>query len=56
LDDEDVAGHAVDALGRLRAPEALSHLDRFLQHPKAWIRKEAKKAINRIEKEQAKRH
>ena len=50
LDDEDVAGHAVTALGKLKAPEALPHLERFVKHPKDWIRKEAQKAIKRIEK------
>jgi hypothetical protein len=48
LNDPEVAGHAVGALGKLRAKEAEPHLHRFLTHPKAWIRKEARTALNRI--------
>lgn len=45
LDDEQVAGHAVVALRKLKATQALEHLARFTDHPQAWVRKEAKKAI-----------
>jgi len=47
LADEDVAGHAVMALGKLRAKEAREDIEPFLKHPKAWIRKEASKALKR---------
>jgi len=50
LDDEDVAGHAVVALGRLKSEKATPYLERFLDHPRAWIRKEAKRAVTKIEK------
>jgi hypothetical protein len=50
LTDEDVVGHAVMALGRLRAKAARSRIEPLLSHPKAWIRKEAKKALTRIDK------
>ena len=51
LDDEDVVGHAAMALRKLKAPEALNHLERFVDHPQAWIRNEAKKAIAAIMKQ-----
>lgn len=50
LMDEEVAGHAVMALGRLRAKEARASIEPLLEHPKTWIRKEAKKALARIDK------
>lgn len=50
LDDDEVAGHAVMALGRLETPRARHALERFLDHSKPWIRKEARKAIARIDK------
>jgi hypothetical protein len=48
LEDDQVAGHAVLALGRLRAVEALDRLNSFLEHPKPWIRDAAAKAIKQI--------
>lgn len=50
LTDEVVAGHAVCALGKLKAKKARSHVERFLHHPKSWIRQEAKKALAKIDK------
>ena len=50
LQDEDVVGHAVDALGALRAQQARGRLEQLLSHPKAWVRKEAKKALAKIDK------
>lgn len=46
--DEEVAGHAVIALGQIRDPRAAQAFEPFLAHEKAWIRKEAKKALKRI--------
>jgi len=48
LNDDDVTGHAVAALGRLRAPQARPALEPFLDHPRPWVRKEAKKALARL--------
>jgi HEAT repeat protein len=45
LGDEEVAGHAVIALGKLRAPSARAALEPFLDHHKAWVRQEARKAL-----------
>jgi hypothetical protein len=50
LADEDVVGHAVIALGKLQARAARSRIESLLDHPKSWIRKEAKKALARIDK------
>ena len=50
LDDDEVVGHAVIALGKLRANAARSHIEPLLAHPKAWVRKEAKRALLRIDK------
>ncbi len=50
LKDDVVAGHAIMALGKLKAKKASPAIEQFLAHPKAWIRKEAKKALSRIDK------
>jgi hypothetical protein len=50
LEDEEVAGHAIIALRKLKAVEALDHLGRFADHPKTWVRNEAKKAIGSLTK------
>lgn len=49
LEDEEVAGHAIVALRKLKAREAKPHLEPFLDHPKAWVRKEAKKALQLLQ-------
>lgn len=48
LDDPQVAGHAIMALGKLRAKRARPRVEGFLNHEKTWIRREAKKALARI--------
>jgi HEAT repeat protein len=50
LADEEVAGHAIMALGKLKAVTARPHIERFLQHPKAWVRREATRALAKIDK------
>jgi HEAT repeat protein len=50
LDDEEVAGHAIMALGKLKSIKAYQTIERFLNSPKAWVRKEAKKALLEIAK------
>ena len=49
LDDEDVAGHAIRPLGKLRAMKARSKIERFLTHQRQWIRREARLALKRID-------
>lgn len=50
LEDGLVSGHAIVALGKLKSIKAYPHIERFLTHPKTWIRNGAKKALARIEK------
>ncbi|MEL6340577.1 MAG: HEAT repeat domain-containing protein [Myxococcota bacterium] len=48
LDDKDVAGHAVMALGRLGAQRAKQPLERFAQDERQWVRREAEKALRKL--------
>lgn len=48
LSDTDVAGQAITALGKLRAVEAKTRLEPFLEHETTWIRNAAKTALRRI--------
>lgn len=50
LNDDEVAGHALIALGKLKAVKAKPAIERFLDHPKPWVRKEAERALKRTEK------
>jgi hypothetical protein len=50
LGDEDVVGHAVIALGKLKAREARTRFEALLKHPKRWISNEARKALARLDK------
>jgi HEAT repeat protein len=56
LEDEEIAGHAIMGLGKLKARAARAAIERFLDHPKSWVRQEAKKAIAKIDKAGARRH
>jgi hypothetical protein len=49
LDDEQVVGHAVMALGKLKAPAARERLKELMQHTTEWVREEARKAVAAIE-------
>ena len=48
LQDEEVVGQAVMALGRLRSKRAVPALTSLLDHPTPWIRTEARKALARV--------
>ncbi|TME54493.1 MAG: HEAT repeat domain-containing protein [Chloroflexi bacterium] len=50
LQDPELAGHAVKALGKLKAKKAESAIRPFTSHEKAWVRAEAKKALASISK------
>jgi hypothetical protein len=50
LKDEEVAGHAIMGLRKLNAIKARPFLDNFLNHPKLWIRNQAKKTIAKFDK------
>ncbi|KRE81368.1 HEAT repeat domain-containing protein [Arthrobacter sp. Soil764] len=48
LDDADVSGHAVKALGKLRDPRARTGLESMTQDGRTWVRKAAEKALSRL--------
>jgi HEAT repeat protein len=48
LADDDVAAHAVMALGRLRPPGMRPAVQRLLDHPQALVRRAARKALARL--------
>ena len=48
-DDDEVVGHAVMALGMLRTERARPRLEFLLEHPKRWVRHEARNAIRSID-------
>lgn len=50
LDDEDVQGHAIYALGRLKSKLALEKIKQFLNDSRTWIRNAAKKSVQQIER------
>ena len=49
LDDEEIAGHALSALRKLAPPEASEAIEPFVNHPKTWVRNEAKHALKKID-------
>jgi HEAT repeat protein len=52
LADDDISGHAVMALGKLKVQRARPQIERALAyHPQAWVRKEAKKALAKLTSE-----
>ncbi len=53
LSEGAITGHAIGALGKLGAWEARAAVEPFLTHPMPWVRKEATKALERMEKAQA---
>lgn len=52
LDDDDVEAHAVEALGALRDPRAIPHLE-GRTFERAWVARAARSAIRRIERSAA---
>jgi hypothetical protein len=48
LNDNDVNGHAIFALGRMKSQKAKTGIASFLQNSNAWKRREAKTALKRI--------
>lgn len=48
LGDEEVSGHAVKALGKLRAQDARPALERMVSDPRSWVRREAQKALAKL--------
>src|SRR5512136_1002882 len=50
LKDPDVSGHAVMALGRLKAVQARRPIEPFLEDDRAWVRRQARQALAKIDK------
>ncbi len=50
LRDDEVAGHALIAIGKLGAQKARPVVEPFLNHPKAWIRAKAKRVLARLDR------
>ncbi len=51
LDDEDVVGHAISVLGKKKSIKAKSKIESLLSSKRSFIRSEAKKALERINRE-----
>jgi hypothetical protein len=49
LHDEDVVGHALIALGKLKVQKARPQIESLLKHRKQWVRKEAQKALANLD-------
>lgn len=49
LQDDEVAGHAIIGLGKLKNLSARPFIEPFLSHPKRWVRAEARRALARID-------
>lgn len=48
LRDDELVGHAIAALTQLGAVSARSEIEKFADHPKAWVRNEAQKALRKL--------
>lgn len=48
LQDDDVDGHAIMALGYFKNDELINYIEPFLNHEKRWIRQEAERAIKKM--------
>lgn len=49
LSQEEITGHVLHALGKLQKSEAYPQIERYLTHPNAWIKREARNALKRID-------
>ena len=49
LDDEAVAGHAVDALARRGDPAARVGLERFVDDRRSWVRNSARRGLKKLD-------
>ena len=50
LPQEELTGHVLYALGKLKAAKARPMIEPYLAHSNRWIRREARNALKRIEK------
>ena len=49
LNDDDIDGHVIDTLYKMRAPGYSTIITPFLQHNRSWIRKAAERYIQKFE-------
>jgi HEAT repeat protein len=49
LSDDEVVAHALDALGKMKSVNAIEKIRSLLSHSKSHVKKEARKALKRIE-------
>ena len=52
LDQDDVNGHAVKALAKLKDPRSLVELRGMTDDSRAWVRNAAKRTVERLEPDQ----
>ena len=50
LDDEDLTGHAIMGLSKLKADSTIDDIRKAENHPRPWVRKEAQKTVRKFEK------
>ena len=50
LDDNQICGHVIIALGYFKDPKLIDKIKPFLDHQEKWVRKEAEKAIKKLDK------
>jgi len=50
LGDEDVVGHAVRGLRQLKDPSAIAAVGPLSEHPRTWVRNEARSTLRALEK------
>lgn len=50
LKDEDVVGHAIDALSYYKDPTVIPYLEPLTSHSVGWVKKEAFKVIKKLNK------
>lgn len=48
LDDEQVNGHVITALGYYKDPKLIKYIEPFINYKEAWKRNEAKKVLKKI--------
>ena len=48
LDDEELTGHAIIGLRKLKAVSAIPEISKYVNHEKTWVRNEAKKAMKEL--------
>ena len=50
LSEEELTGHVIYALGQMKSEKARRHIEGYVNDARPWIRKEAKRALGKIDK------